>query len=227
MQLSLSSTAAPSASLPALRRGARRRALDGLELVVDPGEYGPGAGRPDAPWPPSSLEGGTPPVRWILLEATRSPADLLYWSRQAHLLDAGLVCRGAVTESPLCVPLALAHSTDRASAHRAATWARMHEAQTCWEVEIGQVTEQAMVDVLDVTTPTLAHVRLVGAGPEDSSNAERVGTGDVLRVLALRGYSGTVALAPSAGASRARWRRWLFDERGWGCNTAAKKKAAR
>jgi hypothetical protein len=153
--------------------------------------------------------------------------DVLYWGRQASLLDAGLLLQGAVLESPLGLPLALVHGTDRQEAQRAAAWARMHDANTCWTVVLGQSTPEQVADVLEATAPTLAHVRLLGAGPEaQSAGPDTVGTGTVLKELALQGYSGTVALAPSAHGAAADWRQWLFEERGWGCNTAAKKRDA-
>jgi hypothetical protein len=131
-------------------------------------------------------------------------------------------------ESPLCVPLALLHSADLEEARRAATWAQMHEAHTCLELDLGSVDEGDVQDVLEVTAPTLAHVRLLGAGPEaPSGTGDAVGTGTLFKELALRGYDGTVALAPSPQGREAVWREWVFDERGWGCNTAAKKKTAR
>lgn len=230
MQLILSSAALPDGGLDDLRRAARRRELNGLELLL-------GAGHGHEVEASCELGGeesdvrdgrGEPPVQWILIEQTPSVVDVLYWSRRAHLLDAGLLLRNAVPESPLGVPVALLHSTDRAAAQRAAAWAEIHDAHTCWEVVLDRCDPDQIADVLEVTAPRLAHVRLLGAGPEAQNSAPgTTGTGAVFRELALQGYSGTVALAPSEGGSLEDWHRWLFDERGWGCNTAAEKKAAR
>lgn len=226
MQLILSSTALPEASLETLRRAAQRRDLAALELVLRVG-------------PPQRLADpgdvfltdaakGDPPVQWLLLEGTPSVTDVLYRSRQASLLDAGLLLQNAIPESPLGLPLGLVHGTDRKAAQKAAAWARMHDAKTCWSVELGQRDPEQFADVLEVTAPTLAHVRLLGAGPETQSAAPgTAGTGAVLKELALHGYSGSVALAASADGSTAAWREWLFERRGWGCGTAAQKKAAR
>lgn len=232
MQLALSSAALPNVSTETLRTAAQRRELKALELVLGAG-HGHGIGTPskpggmvtaDAASPPT----GDPPVEWLLASERPSITDVLYWGRQAALLDAGLLLQGPVLESPLGLPLALVHGTDPEAAQRAAAWARMHDAKTCWTVELGRRDEEQFADVIDATAPTLAHVRLLGAGPETQSAAPgTAGTGAVLKELALNGYSGTVALAPSANGSMSEWREWLLEERGWGCNTAAKKKDAR
>lgn len=232
MQLALSSAALPEAPIDTLRRAARRRDLKVLELVL-------GAGHAHGIGTPSNSDGmvlanasppqtGEPPVRWLLASETPSITDLLYWGRQAALLDAGLLLQGAVPESPLGLPLALVHGTDLQEAQRAAAWARMHDAKTGWTVELGRRDQEQFADVLDATIPTLAHVRLLGAGPETQSAAPgTAGTGAVLKELALNGYSGTVALTPSPDGSTSEWREWLLQGRGWDCGTAVQKKAAR
>lgn len=221
MRLILSSAALPDDPLETLRRGARKRDLEGLEWVTSPSEG------PPVPSAEQSLTDGTPPVRWVLLDQAPAVTDVLYWSRQAHLLGAGLLLRSTVGESPLSVPLATLHGTDPEAAQRAAAWARMHDAQTCWELQVGAPEEATMDQVLSITAPTLGHVRLVGAGPEaESARGTSSVTSTFFKELALRGYDGTVALAPSGREQEAEWRRWLFDERGWGCNTAAKKREA-
>jgi len=232
MQCALSSAALPDASIDVLRRAARRRNLKALELVLGTG-HAHGIGTPstsegEGPVDASSPQTGDPPVRWLLASEMPSITDLLYWGRQASLLDAGLLLQRTVPESPLGLPVALVHGTDLQEAQRAAAWARMHDAKTCWTVELGQPTSDRFAEVLEATAPTLAHVRLLGAGPEAQSAAPgTTGTGPVLKELALSGYSGTVALVPSADGSTDEWQQWLFEERGWGCNTAAKKKDAR
>lgn len=232
MQLALSSAAVPEASIDTLRSAARRRDVKALELVLGAG-HGHGIGTPSRPGGRATTDAvpsqaGEPPVQWLLTSAAPSVTDVLYWGRQAALLDAGLLLRGAVLESPLGLPLALVHETDLQEAQRAAAWARMHDAKTCLNVRLGQGEPDQFAEVLDVTAPTLAHVRLLGAGPEEqSAGSDRLGTGAVFKELALQGYSGTVALAPSANGSTSEWREWLFEKRGWGCNTAAKKKDGR
>ncbi len=83
--------------------------------------------------------------------------------------------------------------------------------------------------MLDATGPRLAHVRLLGAGPEAEAGGAEAGadgTGWLFGQLALRGYSGTVTLAPSSPDVLRQWEPWLQRGRGWGCGTAAEKQAA-
>lgn len=231
MRLTLTSAALPEAPLDRLRRAARRRDLEALEVVVGAGhahgvEAACEVGPEDAG--ASLIESEGPPIRWLLMEGAPSVAEILYSGRQAALLEAGLLLRDAVPESPLGLPIGLVHGTDPEAAQKAAAWARMHDANTCWEVALGRRDPESVADVLDATAPTLAHVRLLGAGPETQSEVPgTTGTGAVLKELALHGYSGTVALAPSAEGSLEAWRKWLFEGRGWGCGTAAQKKAER
>lgn len=223
MQLSLSSETVPSAPLDTLRVGARRRGLSGLELVVGTGAATVRRGRTGSGPGPRPLDDGTPPIQWLHLGEKISRTERLYWGRQAHLLGAGLVLGRPVEEAPLGVPAALRHGTGADDARAAVAWAQAHDASTCWEVVLSSAGRPAVEETLDVTAPTLEHVRLKGAGPEASSSDDGFSTGTVVKELALRGYTGTVALAPSGRSSEATWRRWLLEERGWGCNTAAKK----
>lgn len=230
MELLLSSAALPDGSLRELRIGMERRNFAGLEVVVG-AEHAHGIeatceiGSSDQP--AQNFDERDPPIHWLFPRESPSVAEALYWGRRAHLLGAGLALPGPTSASPAGLPVALAHSTDRASAQRAAAWARMHHAHTCWEVEVGRVDAESLSEVLNVTAPHLGHVRLLGGGPESSSgDARETGTADVLKQLALQGFSGTVALAPSDEGAFDKWRRWLLEERGWGCNTAVKKKEA-
>lgn len=229
MTLSLSSAALPDGSLTDLLRGARQRNFEGLEVVVGAG-HGHGIEatcEADSSSVSASQDEQTSlPVQWLLLEEGASSAEVLYWGRRAHLLRTGLLLSEGATESPVGVPTALRHPTDLTAAQRACAWAEMHDAQTCWEVEVGQASMSDVDETLEVTARRLAHVRLLGAGPEsETDRAGGVGTGDVLKALALRGYDGTIALAPSATGHQKTWESWLFGPQGWGCNTAARKKA--
>lgn len=224
MQMILSSAALPEGSLEMLRRGARRRGLKGLELVVGTGGD-PACELNRSAAGPETTTKEEPPVRWVLGREAVSEVEVMYWGRQAHLLGTGLLLRQPVSASPIAVPLAVLHPTDQTDTQRAAAWARLHDASTAWTVDLRRDSQEAFDAILDATAPTLSHVRLVGAGPEAQSAAPgTTATGTVLKELALRGYDGTVALAPSPDGSPGAWRDWLFEERGWGCNTAAKKR---
>lgn len=231
MQLILSSDALPKGKDTALFRAVRRRDLEGIELVLGAGsdsDLGPTFGGSTEEKALSSRKSDDPPIHWLLLEDAPSARDVLYWSRRAHLHEAGLLLRDSVPESPLGIPVALLHSSDPETVRRATVWAELHDAHTAWEVDLARCDPDRVADVLKLTAAHLAHVRLLGAGPESQASAPgSTGTGTVFKELALRGFDGTVSLVPSARGSPEVWRRWLFDERGWGCNTAAEKKAAR
>jgi hypothetical protein len=228
MQLLLSSATLPSGSLTELRKGMERRDFAGLEVVAGAGhDHGIEApnGVGSANYAPREIEEKDPPIRWLFPKRASSVAEVLYWGRRAHLLRAGLALPSVVSSSPVGIPVALVHRTDPASARRASTWARMHQAHTCWEIELGRVGTGMISEVLGITAPHLVHVRLLGGGPESQSERPGgAGSGDVFKELALQGFSGTVALAPSTEGPTEKWRRWLFEKQGWGCNTAAKKK---
>lgn len=212
MKLLLSSETIPDASLEELHQACRRRALVGLEVQADQffaripvdAELEPCAG-----------------IAWLRLPDTLAAGELVHWAGIAAKGGLGLLLSEAVEELPAGVPVALIHRTDEASARDAVAWAKRHGAGTCWEVTPGD--REA---VFEETNATLVHVRLPGSGPETNEPGS-AGTGALIARLAMSGYSGTVSLIPSAGVDPALWRRWLLDQRGWGCGTAAEKAARR
>lgn len=226
MKLLLSSDAAPAASTADLTQACRRRSLAGLELTAGAGHA---HGVNTALCPPREQAGvacvaeDCAPVHWLRVPPGASKAMTLTWAGGAHRLDAGLLLPAPAANPPQGVPLALAHGTDPAAAEDAARWAERRDAQTCWEVA-ADASKDDLNAVLDATAHRLAHVRLLGAGPEAQADGA-AGAHPLWSALALRGFAGTVALAPSPGADLGAWHRWLFDARGWGCNTAAEKKA--
>jgi hypothetical protein len=66
----------------------------------------------------------------------------------------------------------------------------------------------------------LRHVRLQGGGPEASTQEGR-GVGALMARLALAGFDGTIALAPSSDRYRVVWAAWLGRRSGWGCGSKA------
>lgn len=227
MNLCLSSDVLPDASLAALDRACVRRALTGLALTLGAG-HGHGLDARVCPMKENAGLAGAPrpttPVTWLRLSTLPSAGMLRTWARAAYHLGAGLLLPTPV-DAPLAVRTALVHRTDPDAARRAADWATRHGAQTAWAVTPARHTPDALRRTLDATAGTLAHVRLIGGGPE-AETSDDAGTGALMAALALRGYGGTVSLAPSPGADLDGWRRWLLDERGWGCNTAAEKRAS-
>lgn len=204
MKLILSSEALPGAPPADLMQAVARRALAGLELGA-----AEGAGD-SARW-----EGVAVP--WLRLGEMPVTAALV---ESAQRLGAGLLVAAPVEAVPVDVPVAFLHGSDPAHTAQAVAWAQAQGARTAWEVAPGALDAAAAAATLQQTWPTLVHVRLVGAGPE---NEENEGLGSLLTRLALDGYAGTITLAPSPGADRARWATWLFQTRGWGCGSAAEK----
>lgn len=207
MRLLLSSEASPVGTPANLARACRRRSLAGLELAA------------------AEVRGVLDlyevevPVLWLrATEGLPSPFAI----DAARRLGAGLLLGATMDLDPPAtiptdIPCAVVHGTDVAEAARAVVWATEHDASTAWEVDpTGLATEQIEA-VLAQTRPTLAHVRLLGAGPETGDDE---GTAVLMVRLALSGYAGTVTLAPSADADLTAWSRWLFDTRSWGCGTA-------
>jgi len=226
MRLCLSSDALPGGGPEQLQQACERRALQGLELTLNAGHA---HGLDEAICPTKQNEGidcfagSHEAVQWLRLPEPPSLTMLVIWAGGAHQLGAGLVLPVPV-DCPLTIPTALLHGTDTEAARSAVAWAQQHDASTAWTVDPAHATPDILRRVLDITAPTLAHVRLLGAGPE-AKHADDDGTGTLMSELALRGYAGTLALAPSPQADLDRWARWLLTERGWGCNTAANKRA--
>ncbi len=226
MRLCLSSDTLPAGSLTELTQAARRRALAGLELRIDAGHrHGLDETlctiRQQANI--DCLPGDHMPISWLLLPRDVSLVVLLIWAGVADSLGAGLILQSPVSDPPAGVKLALLHGDDPTEAIQAAAWANRHNAFTCWEVE-SDMDPNSIQAVLSQTKVTLAHIRLLGSGPEAGQSTSPT-TGMLMGRLALSGYDGTISLAPSRGADPDLWRRWLFETRGWGCGTAAQKQA--
>lgn len=66
----------------------------------------------------------------------------------------------------------------------------------------------------------LRHVRLLGGGPETDLHEGR-GVGTLMGLLALSGFAGTLAVAPSSDRFRVAWGSWLGRRGGWGCGGAS------
>lgn len=88
-----------------------------------------------------------------------------------------------------------------------------------WDVdpERGSIGADAR-RLLDRLGDRLSHVRLLGGGPEVSFHEGR-GVGEMMGLLALEGYGGTVILAPRESRYRLAWQAWLGRRGGWGCGS--------
>lgn len=223
MHLLLSSDALPGVSLGDLGAVSRRRALAGLELTLG-ADHGH---RVDAAPGYRLAETPAVPVAWLLLPKEVPLALRTLWMRTAQQFGAGVLLQEPVPERSDSVRTALVHGTDMEEARRAAEWAEAHDASTCWQVHPTGCDPDLWATILEITGPRLAHVRLLGAGPEAQTGGDATdGTGMLLSRLALRGFGGTLSLVPSSAEHLGAWAHWLLKGRGWGCGTAAEKQAA-
>jgi sugar phosphate isomerase/epimerase len=233
MQLSLSSTAAPDASLEELLAGCTRRGLGGLELSEGDGHA----------LSLSTSPGAAAAMADYAREAGVSICAIQVASIRPDELDAAARLAAAV-EAPVIVPL---KGFDRAALPRAAdafaargarlllahgSDARVHEAARwlleplpgaaavglAWDVRPG-VDEPARIgDVLDAAGEALRYIRLHGGGPESQAQTGQ-GVGALLATLALRRYAGPLVLTPSTPSYRYVWSAWLGRAGGWGCGS--------
>ena len=230
MRLLLSSDALPGATLGTLTQACTRRALSGLELTLQRDQ---GHGLDESICPVRQQNGHAcipdqpeAPVVWLRVVDRPTFSMLALWTAEAHLAGAGILLSEPVQELPLASRFALVHGTDPVEARAAVAWAERHHARTCWQIGPERNDLAAVDEVLRITSGTLAHVRLLGAGPEAGSGSDQPsGTGMLLGRLALNCYDGTVALAPYSEARLPEWEQWLVSGRGWGCGTAAEKQA--
>src|SRR5690606_1187708 len=90
-----------------------------------------------------------------------------------------------------------------------------------WEVDPAADSRTARIAaVLRAAGPHLRHIRLLGGGPESAQHEGR-GIGPLMARLALAGYDGPLALAPSTPRYHTAWSLWLGRGGGWGCGSKA------
>ncbi|PEN14899.1 hypothetical protein CRI94_00975 [Longibacter salinarum] len=216
-----------------LDRVAKRSRPQGIELVIpDDPLVRPTGAEPGATFL-SGLEGmsskkSSARPRWLMLPPNASDAQFLYWQQYAHVLRAGLVVQRPVDEVFAGVRVAITHGTSLADVVEAVSWARDYDAHTCWEIGPGACDSEDFDRVLEVTLPYLAHVRLLNTDPEVLVRSTRASHVDVvMRMLARRqtregeGYSGTIALVPSATTDQEDARTTPMHASNWRCCTAA------
>lgn len=89
-----------------------------------------------------------------------------------------------------------------------------------WDVMPGDGALAVPEAPLAVGDGHIRHIRLYGGGPE-SMGQEGLGVGGLMGALALSGYTGALALAPSDRRYRYAWGAWLGRRGGWGCGSKA------
>ncbi|HEX7052005.1 MAG TPA: hypothetical protein VF188_17485 [Longimicrobiales bacterium] len=236
MRLVLSSAAAADFTLDELLAAARRRGFAGLELVAG---HAHGAGLdPDT----SDLEAirvraaaGAAPV--VAFRAARAEAFHPAAARLSSVLRAPVIAHledGDIAEDALESAAAayaraggtllVAHGSDPGEVWRLRRRIECAPAGVlglAWEVDPGSEDVAARAPaVLEAAGAHLRHIRLLGGGPEAVRHEGR-GIGPLMARLALAGYSGTLALAPSTPRYRVAWSTWLGRGGGWGCGSKA------
>lgn len=119
--------------------------------------------------------------------------------------------------------LLLACSGDLAEIERLRRWVEAAPAGSmglAWDVAPGDGALAVPEAPLAVGDGHIRHIRLYGGGPE-SMGQEGLGVGGLMGALALSGFTGALALAPSDRRYRYAWGAWLGRKGGWGCGSKA------
>jgi sugar phosphate isomerase/epimerase len=229
MRLSLSSAAAPDASFHELLEVCARRGLTGLEL-----EVGHGHGLDVSPgWADrATVARDAAAATGIRIAGLRlSPADLEADPGDLAALSLSL---GA----PLLVPAAAVESAPRgitsglvrvilpSGPAAIEAFDRLDRgvrpaARLALALDVDPTIGDGATfaaEVLDRSGGRLRHIRLNGSGPEAVMHEGR-GIGALLARLALSGFDGTLALAPSSSRYSVIWSAWLGRRGGWGCGS--------
>src|SRR5690606_10272033 len=139
------------------------------------------------------------------------------------------VAEGALLSAAAAYALAggallVAHGSDPAEVRRlrrTIEYAPPGALGLAWEVDPSAEDVSARIPaLLRAAGPYLRHIRLLGGGPESVQHEGR-GIGPLMAHLALAGYDGPLALAPSTARYRTAWSAWLGRGGGWGCGSKA------
>ena len=235
MRLSLSSAAAPDATLPELLAACARRGLAALELVEGHAHgiaIGIDAARARAVQTEARDAGVT--ICGLFLESVDS-GDLDTAARLAATLQAPIVVPAPVVDAGLLsaannafsaagAELLLAHGTDPGALKvLRRSLEALPEAQPiglAWELRPDLDDAGLMDRVPETAGAHLRYVRLYGGGPEASRQTGR-GVGAMMARLTLTRYGGPLVLTPSSSRYHYIWRAWLGRTGGWGCGSKA------
>lgn len=225
MRLALCSSAAPDATLSGLFEACARRGLAALEL-----REGDAHGlNPECEDIAEVLTPRQAPTVGVPIVAYRTlrPGHDLWLGRLSRALDVPILLDG---------PTSVRSRLDRAAgisevAGRVAIVVRGEDSvgdaeaaaregvDVAWDADPARGHLGDRVSrLLDRFGGRLRYIRLLGGGPEATLH-EGVGIGEVMGRLALRGYAGMVALAPSSDRYRVAWQTWLGRRGGWGCGS--------
>ena len=232
MRLALSSAAAPDASFDELLAACARRGFAAVELE---------AGHAHGISPSAGLEAASAVaeraarvgigIAAVRLDDVASVLDPRT-PRLAVALGAPVVVRveGEIASTvraaaPLFAEagatLLLASSGDVDEIGRLRGWVEAASTGAlglAWDVTPGDPQIRVPAAVLEAAAGHIRHIRLHGGGPE-TMGQEGLGVGRLMSALALSGYTGTLALAPSDPRFRYAWGAWLGRKGGWGCGS--------
>ncbi|HET7275080.1 MAG TPA: hypothetical protein VFI91_07850 [Longimicrobiaceae bacterium] len=233
MRLSLSSAAAPDASLPELLQACARRGLSGLELVVG---HGHGV---DEALSTTDQEGVAGLIRESgvaicgIRIADLANSDLDATARLAADLDtpivalcddlsAALVAQAYETFAAAGAQLVLEHPTRPRVAEVLREMITPFGARNVlalgWSIRPGDDDPALVTSMLASAGPFLRYICLHGGGPESAQQTGQ-GVGTVMGRLALARYAGPLVLTPSTPKYRVVWNAWLGRAGGWGCGS--------
>jgi hypothetical protein len=243
MRIGLSSAAAPDASLDELFDACTRRGLPALELEAGHG-HGLDVGDPVAA---NAVEAGVrAAASGVLLSGYRvAHGDGVDPDVRGSDVE-GMTSFALRLGTPLIMPVDLALSLTRSQvadgvhllvalppgAAAAATLDRLDAAgpvgaamSVAWDVDPANSDVSLLApEIMARAGWRLRHIRLLGGGPEGAAQEGR-GVGSLMARLALAGFGGTVALAPSSDRYRVVWGAWLGRRGGWGCGSVAEERS--
>jgi hypothetical protein len=235
MLLGITTEVAPGFTLDELARSCRHRGLQALELV-EGHAHGicPGTAPEHARSARQVLAGAD--VRHVAFRPaasgaaiTGATAELSRHLDAVVLVDAGDVLsdeEAFLEDARRCAAvggrLAVMHGTDATQAGRCRALVEQLPAGSAalgWHVDPADAAVRThAAAVLQAAGPLLAHVRLLGSGPEAVAS-EGKGIGALMARLALSGYRGSIMLAPTTTETLPIWRIWLGRSSGWGCGS--------
>lgn len=217
MRLGLSSAAAPDAGLDALLEIARRRGLYALELRAGD-EHGV------TPQQPAGWAAAAARDAGVQLAAYRAGEDetadelaelsvtlgtrVLLAGREAAARARAVNAAGGRAAVLVTGPHAVEDAEVAAAAGLAVAW----EVQPL--VAHAGDTARALLRLNE----RLVHITLVGGGPEVAMQDGR-GVGELMGRIALAGWDGALAVAPSSPRFRIAWQQWLGRRGGTGCGS--------
>ncbi len=239
MRLALSSAAAPTLPARELFAACARRGIGAVELVQGHA-HGVGPGSSDADIRRALAAADAAGVSVVAFRATGAAAAAsVEGARLSRRLGAPIVSapggRERAGEALAGIvarygeeggSILLAHTGDPAEVRALRDIAEGAGAFVglAWDLApvrpgTGTTTAMDAAGVLELCGARLRHIRLLGGGPEAAAQ-EGLGIGALAVHLALGGYRGALALAPSTPRYLTAWGFWL-GRRGWGCGSKA------